>query len=314
MPLAELLKDPITLLMGVYNGADMLAAQLRSFAEQSDSGWQLVCSDDGSTDGSGDVIAAFAKDIPQKVVQLAGPKRGFSANYMSLVAGLEPDCGPVGFADQDDIWLPDKLARARAALAECDPSRPALYCARRYLWREEGDIRIATPPTPRAPDFRNALIENIAPGNTVVLNAAAAQLARQAAARTGDVFAHDWWLYLLISGVGGQIVVDNGPPCLLYRQHAGNEIGGGVGLGAQLGRKLKVLQGAFATRLAGNVAAMQAVEDLLTPQNARTLQTFAAARRAALPARLAGLRQISPYRQTALGTFGFWGAALLGRV
>lgn len=312
--MADQLNDPITLLMGVYNGADMLAAQLHSFADQSDPNWRLICSDDGSRDGSGDVIARFGADVPQEVRQIAGPGRGFAANYMSLIAGLEPDCGPVGFADQDDVWLPEKLARARSALAACPPQRPALYCARRYLWQEETDHRTATPPARQAPSFRNALIENIAPGNTVVLNAAAARLARQVAGRTGDVFAHDWWLYLLITGVGGQVIFDAGPPYLLYRQHRTNAIGGGAGLRAQLGRKFKVLRGAFADRVEGNLAAMRAVEDLLTPENAQSLHQFETARRARLPARLSGLRQVGPYRQTWLGSFGFWGAALFGRV
>ena len=219
--------DPITLLMGVYNGADMLAAQLQSFADQSDANWRLICSDDGSTDGSGEVIARFAAGVPQEVQQVDGPRQGFSANFMSMIAALEPESGPVGFADQDDVWLPEKLARARAALGNVDPARPALYCARRYLWQEGSDQRTPTPVAARAPSFRNALIENIAPGNTVVLNAAAARLARQAAQRTGPVFAHDWWLYLLIAGVGGEVIFDAGEPCLLYRQHEDNLIGGG---------------------------------------------------------------------------------------
>lgn len=306
--------DPITILMGVYNGADMLAAQLRSLAGQSDADWRLICSDDGSTDGSDAVIAAFAADVPQQVQCRPGPGQGFSANFMSLIAGLEPDCGLVGLADQDDIWLPEKLARARAALAQCGPDRPALYCARRYIWHPEDDSRVATPVPRRAPSFRNALIENIAPGNTIVLNAAAARLARAAAMRTGDVFAHDWWLYLLISGAGGSVIFDAGPPCLLYRQHGGNLIGGETGLAAQAARKLKVLKGAFAERLAGNLAAMAAVEGMLTPENARLVRAFADARRATLPARLAGLMRVAPYRQTRAGSFGFWGAALLGRV
>ncbi|OED50704.1 hypothetical protein AB838_01140 [Rhodobacteraceae bacterium (ex Bugula neritina AB1)] len=300
--------------MGVYDGAELLPAQLRSFADQSDPDWRLVCSDDGSSDGSDDVIAGFAEGVAQEVVQIPGPGRGFSANYMSMIAGLEPECGLVALADQDDVWLPEKLARARAALAHIAPEQPALYCARRYLWDADTDARVATPAALRAPSFRNALIENIAPGNTVVLNVAAARLARVAALRTGAVFAHDWWLYLLITGAGGPVICDDGPPCLLYRQHSGNLIGGGAGLQAQAARKLKVLQGAFADRLAGNLAAMQEIEDMLTPENAAVARAFEVARRAALPARLAGLRRVGPYRQTRMGSFGFWGAALLGRV
>lgn len=306
--------QPITILMGVYNGGDMLAPQLQSFADQSDAVWRLICSDDGSTDSSGEVITRFASDAPQEVQQISGPRQGFAANYMSMIAGLEPDCGAIAFADQDDIWLPDKLARARDALAGTDPAMPALYCARRWIWDPDNDRRHPTPPMTRTPSFRNALIENIAPGNTIVLNAAAARLAQGAARRTGAIFAHDWWLYLLITGAGGHVIFDTGAPCLLYRQHDGNLIGGGTALKEQAGRKLAVLKGAFRTRLQGNLDAMLAVNDLLTPENHQIAKNFEAARSAGLPTRLAGLARVRPYRQSLLGSCGFWGAALLGRV
>jgi hypothetical protein len=166
----------------------------------------------------------------------------------------------------------------------------------------------------RPPGFRNALIENIATGNSILLNPPAARLARGAAQRTGSVFAHDWWLYLLITGAGGNVAFDPGAPSLLYRQHEGNVIGGGQTASAQIGRKIKVLQGAFSDRIKGNLAAMEAVRDLLTPENQSVLDAFAQARNAPLPTRLTALRKIGPYRQTTLGNIGFWGAASLGRI
>jgi glycosyltransferase involved in cell wall biosynthesis len=306
--------EPITILMGLYNGAEHLAPQLQSFADQSDPEWRLLVSDDGSRDGSVRMVTEFARTVTQDVQIMEGPRRGFAANYMAMIAGLAPEPGLICFADQDDIWLGDKLARARAHLAATEPDIPTLYCAARWIWQAESDHRQATPLPRRMPSFRNALIENIAPGNTVVLNPAAARLARAAAARTGDVFAHDWWLYLLITGAGGRVVVDHGPPCLLYRQHGGNAIGGETGAAAQIRRKIKVLQGAFRDRLTGNLAAMLAVEDLLTPQNAQLMKAFAAARGDVLTCRLRRLARVAPYRQTSMGTLGFWGAALLGRV
>lgn len=304
----------VQILMGVYDGAAVLPDQLQSLADQTHAHWQLVCSDDGSSDGTRDVIAEFSSRVPQEVVLADGPRAGFSANFMHLLGNIGDVPPHVALADQDDVWLPEKLDRALHALAGCDPDRPALYCARRWLWEPDTDRRRATPPAKRPPSFRNALIENIAPGNTIVLNRAAACLARDAARRTGAVFAHDWWLYLLITGAGGQVVCDDGPPCLLYRQHPGNVIGGGRGLGAQVVRKLNVLQGAFRDRVQGNLAAMRAVQDVLTPENRQVLRAFGAALDAGLPARLAGLARVAPYRQSRLGSFGFWGAALLGRV
>lgn len=301
----------ITLLMGVLDGGAHLAPQLGSIAAQSDGRWRLVASDDGSRDGSRALLRGFGRRHPVQI--LRGPGAGFGANYLHLLRHLPEDGDPVGLADQDDIWVPDKLARARAALASVGKA-PALYCARRWIWRPGRHRCPASPLPQRAPSFRNALIENLAYGHTIVLNPTAARLARGAAQRTDAIFAHDWWLYLLVTGAGGRIIFDRGPPVLLYRQHAGNALGAGAGLAAQVRNKRGVLRGDFSDRLAGNLAAMDRVADLLTPEARADLATFRQARERPLLPRLKALRALAPYRQRKLHSLGFWGAAGLGRI
>lgn len=303
----------ITLLMGVLNGAPFLDAQLGSLAAQTHTHWTLRCSDDGSADDSTAKIAAHAATSPQHVQQTNGPRTGFSDNYMGLIRDLPTRPGYVAFADQDDIWASDKLARGIAALRKSG-DRPTLYCTRRWIWYPETARQFASAERALPFNFENALIENVASGNTIVLNPAAAELARLAAHRTGHVFAHDWWLYLLITGVGGRVVFDNGTPPIHYRQHAHNTIGEGRGMAQAAQRKMSVLRGTFANRVDGNIAAMNAVRDLLTPTAKITLDAFIAARRARLPGRLSKLYRIAPYRQTRLATLGFWGAAGVGRI
>ncbi|MEO1139573.1 MAG: glycosyltransferase [Pseudomonadota bacterium] len=301
----------VQILMGVYEGAAHLDAQLQSLAEQDHADWCLRTSDDSPTDASRAIIMAFAARVTQQVVVNHGPKQGFAANFMHLFR-----TGPAGYwalSDQDDVWLPDKLSRALSALERVPKDEPALYCARSIYW-DGAARRKPSPPMPRRPTFRNALIENVAQGNTIVLNPAAADLARRAAAQAGAVFAHDWWLYMLVTGAGGQVLVDNGPPVLLYRQHAGNLLGSGHSLRAQVARKLAVMQGAFAKRLDLNLQAMERCRGWLQPDHADLLDAFCAARRLPLPSRLPALAKLRLYRQRQAGTVGFWGAALLGRI
>lgn len=314
MPKDSLTTQPhITLLMGVLNGAPYLDAQLDSLAAQTHTHWALKTSDDGSADGSTAKILTFAAASPQNVDQSDGPCTGFSDNYMGLIRGLPTDPGHVAFADQDDIWACDKLARGIDALRHSG-EQPTLYCSRRWIWYPETQRQIASAERALPFDFKNALIENVASGNTIVLNPAAAELARRAAHRTGHVFAHDWWLYLLITGAGGQVIFDNGTPPIHYRQHAHNTIGEGRGIAQAAQRKLSVMRGTFANRVDGNIAAMNAVHDLLTPSARVTLDAFTDARRAGLLNRLGALYRIAPYRQTRLATLGFWGAAGVGRI
>lgn len=303
----------VTILMGVFNGAAHLPAQLDSIASQTHPDWHLICSDDGSTDDSVDIIHRFAQVHPGRVTLRHGPGKGFSENYMSLIRGLPVDPGYLCFADQDDVWLREKLMRGLQCLDRAG-GRPALTCGRRAAW-DPARNRIALSPRLNRPfNLRNALIENVAPGNTTMLNPAAGKIARLAAQRTGKVFAHDWWLYLLLTATGGEVVFDNERPTILYRQHGGNAIGSGQSLGQQIRRKLGVLQGLFARRMDQNLAALACMDELLTPEAREICRKFAQARQFHAPARLWALRQIAPYRQSHSHTLGFWGAASLGLV
>lgn len=306
--------DTVTLLMGVYNGALHLPDQLDSIARQTHGAWHLVCSDDGSSDDTERVLADFDAAHPGRLTTVKGPQNGFAANYLSLIRTLPDAAGLVGFADQDDIWAPDKIARACTALRTQPSDVPTLYAARYTVWFPDRDERQASPPLMQPASFRNALVENIATGNTVVLNPAAAQLARDAARHAGDVYAQDWWLYLLISGAGGKVIFDDGPPVLLYRQHNQNVIGGGLAPRQRVQRKIKALGGAYSDRLDSNLAAMTRIGTYLTPENHALVDQFTAARKAPLPTRLRMLRKLGLYRQRPLSNIALWGAASLGRI
>ncbi|MGC1505534.1 MAG: glycosyltransferase [Sulfitobacter sp.] len=307
------LASKVTILMGIRNGSDHLAAQLQSISSQSHTNWHLICSDDGSTDGSREIIRDFARNHPDQITLKSGSCTGFSDNFMSLIRDLPREAGYVSFADQDDIWLPDKVSRGLHDLRRFGPD-PALYCGRQSYWYPDTGRQLASPRMIRPFTLRNALIENVATGNTILLNPAAACLARQAACRTGHVFAHDWWLYLLMTATGHTVYFDNGVPALLYRQHACNAIGAGRGLFKQIQRKTSVLGGVFSQRIDGNLQALRAVEDLLTPQSRDICHLFSQARHKSTVPRLTAIRHIAPYRQRRTGTLGFWGAASLGRV
>ena len=301
----------VQVLMGTLNGAAHLSAQLCSIAAQEDVDWRLIVSDDGSTDRTGALIDEFAAAYAGRVERRLGPRAGCASNFLSLLERAEN--GVVALADQDDIWLRGKLIRALRLLGEVPPGLPALYTARRWLWwPDTGQLR---PEALAAhhPGFGNALIENVAPGNTVVLNPAAVRLARETAHLAHGVFAHDWWLYLLITGAGGRIVADPAR-VLLYRQHPGNVISAGQGLAAQVRRKRAVLSGAFRERVAGNLAAVHRCRAVLTPQARARLDAFRAAHAAGPIRRIWHLGQARPYRQNVVGSAGFWGAAILGKV
>ena len=308
------MSDSVRILMGTYNGAAFLPEQLASLSAQTHKDWQLLCSDDGSTDGSQDLIRSYATNTTQKISVVDGPKQGFSENFLSMIRALPDDCGFIAFCDQDDIWFPDKLARAINALRPVPADKPALYGAASWIWDKEKETRKASLVIRHAPAFRNALIENFATGNTMVLNQPAALLLRDVARQVGPVFAHDWLAYAVISGAGGRIIYDDAP-ALLYRQHPSNEIGAGETFLKRQLRNLSVADGRYKKKVGQTVEALRVIEAILTPTNRKTLYRFIQARNTgnALK-RTWRIARSGVFRQSYRDMAGFYAAALLNKV
>lgn len=307
----------VTVLMATRNGARYLGEQLDSLERQSHANWRLMVSDDGSDDGTWAMLEAFQARIGAGRVTLAqGPQRGVAANFLSLIAAVGPEAAAVALADQDDVWLPEKLSRGMAAVG--GRGGPVLYCARTRIVGPDLQERGLSAVWARPFGFANALVQNVAAGNTILLNRAAIELAQDAirrmpAAVAQEVVLHDWWLYQMVSGAGG-VVVHDAEPVLLYRQHGGNLIGGNQGPMAKLRRLAMVLAGTFRDWNGRNIAALTAAGDLLHPKARAELARFAELRQAGLAGRLRGLRRSGLYRQTRAGQVALWVSALIGRI
>ena len=302
----------VAVLLCSYNGGRYLSPQLDSIATQVAGDIRLYVSDDGSSDNTLELVDNWRAANPALEVQLGpGPGRGHTANFLSLLcdAGIEADY--FAFSDQDDIWDSDKLARALSALDTLDNERPALYCARTRSISAGGEPLGLSPLFSRPPGFANALIQNIAGGNTMVMNRPARQLLLQAG--VVDVVTHDWWTYLLIAGAGGEVIYD-AEPCLSYRQHDDNAIGANVGVLKRLRRYSGFLGGKNRDWNRRHIAALDHCADLLSPENARILASFKELHRGGLAARLRALREGGFYAQSASANLGLRCATLLKKI
>jgi Glycosyl transferase family 2 len=98
----------LSVIMPAYNGEKFIAAALESVLRQNDGGIELVVVDDGSSDGTLDVVRAFPKALP---IRLISPGRiGNWAAASNL--GLRHATGEWAcFLHQDDLWLPGRIAR-----------------------------------------------------------------------------------------------------------------------------------------------------------------------------------------------------------
>ena len=306
----------VAVLLATYNGAAALRAQLDSFAAQSHPPVLLLVSDDGSRDDSCGIVKGFAGANPQIRVDLGtGPCRGAAQNFLSLLRRVPDDIDIVALSDQDDVWLPDKLRRGVRALSNSGPGTRTclLYCGR--SWECDADLgnRRLSRGAKRPASFRHALVQNLAGGNTMMLNRAALDLCRAASPEARKLVVHDWWLYQIITGTGGQVIFDDAP-LLLYRQHSGNLIGANRGLEAKKKRLSMLFSGRFRRWNTINIKALTASAHRLTPENRALLEMFARDRDGTLWQRVSMIRRAGLYRQGLQGSLSLYLAALLRRV
>ncbi len=106
-------KKQSVIFMTTYNGAKYLSDQINSVINQSFGDWVLFISDDGSSDGTIEILRDFESLDPRiKVIQNRGP-HGAYINYYNLFEFYKDNYGSCAdyyfFCDQDDYWHPDKM-------------------------------------------------------------------------------------------------------------------------------------------------------------------------------------------------------------
>lgn len=303
----------VTILLCTLNGERFLSEQLASLERQTFKNWKLVVSDDGSSDRTKSILFDFRRSCaPGKVEIVDGPRRGASANFLFLACAENLATKYYAFCDQDDVWEADKLARAIERLEQASPSIPALYGSRTRLIDEEGNEIGFSPLFRRTPDFRCALVQSIAGGNTMVFNEKAREMLVFCGADV-SVPSHDWWLYQAISACGGEVHYD-AYPSVRYRQHARNVIGSNMGWNARM-RRLRMLgEGRFRFWEDLNVAALARLRPRMRVEQQRIFDLFCAARNRPLFRRATAFARTGVRRQTLFGNLGLAAAIVLNKV
>lgn len=303
----------VAILLCTYKGARFLAEQLDSLEGQTHQNWIVIASDDGSTDQTLEILRQYQAKWPAgKLTIRSGPQKGFCQNFLYLACDPEIKADYYAFCDQDDVWLPSKLEVAfKNIVANQSVDVPYLYCGRTdYV--NENLKKIGCSPLfafPRA--FRNALIQSIAGGNTMVFN----QSGKNVLEKVGVVKhpSHDWWLYQLFTGVGGMVFYDPNSQ-VLYRQHKNALVGGNNSFMATAERISMVFHGEFRRWSEQNIAILCAVKPLLTHGSQETLELFKKLRDAKLRDRFRLMEVAGLYRQTWRGTISLLLAAIFKKI
>jgi glycosyltransferase involved in cell wall biosynthesis len=288
----------VAILLCTCHGELYVREQLDSIFTQTYTNWTLWISDDGSTDETHTIIQQYQdRANPGQIHLLKGPQQGFAANFFSLLFNEDIQADYYAYADQDDVWDRDRLERGIQALKSTEQGLPGLYCTRTRLIDAHTKLIGLSKHYKHKPDFKNAIVQSIAGGNTMLFN----RMARELLLKTkgAQLGFHDWWTYIVVSGCGGRVIYDP-KPSLSYRQHSANEVGANTTFGAMLKRVFMLFQGRFKKWNGLHVTALQNLRPLLTATNQKVVDSFAQARTASFWARIKSLKKSGVYRQTRL--------------
>ena len=229
----------VQILLSTYNGEEYLQAQLDSFLQMNSFDQCCVLiRDDGSTDKTKEILKEYAK-IDRFHVEY-GEHIGITGSYKWLLAHSDASCDYYAFSDQDDVWLPDKIRIAINLLDGEDNTKPLLFASLTQVV-DKNLKPITTSVYPRRGiSFYNAMVQNVLPGHTQVIN----KVLKNIICVRGfdDIHVIDWWYYLVASAVGKVIYYPQ--YTVKHRQHGQNAVGFKMGLIPSLGRRLKyIVQG-----------------------------------------------------------------------
>jgi glycosyltransferase involved in cell wall biosynthesis len=197
------MKSKVNIIMSTYNGDRYLRKQLDSLVAQTYDNCSIYVRDDGSKDSTIDILQQYADN--NKIHLVKGENIGFCASFISLLHDTD-DADYWSFCDQDDIWFPDKVARAVNWINTQNQVLPLLYHSSfEMVDQDENRLGEYSPPK-NALCFQRALTGTFGVGFSMVINSKLRDM--MLLCDPNNVKAHDW-LAEIIALAFGKVYLDD---------------------------------------------------------------------------------------------------------
>jgi glycosyltransferase involved in cell wall biosynthesis len=221
----------VAILLCTFNGAKYVKEQLNSLLSQSYPHWTCYVFDDQSNDDTVAILREYADRHPNKFrvmvnkVASGSASKNFSSatNYALKNFVFDLLC----YCDQDDVWLPEKLAVLSAKFADCPDEAMLVFSDLSVVDSELQLIESSFVShisvwndVNRHINSELISVDNIVPGCSLMCNKA---LLAKAVPISPRSVMHDWWLVLVALRLGKIVFVPS--PLVLYRQHEANSVG-----------------------------------------------------------------------------------------
>jgi len=218
----------ISVAMCTYNGAGFLLEQLESIASQTRLPDELVICDDASTDASVGIIRAFSRNAGFAVsLEVNATNLGSTKNFEKAIGLCHGEI--IVLADQDDIWLPQKL-NCIAKVFECNDNIGAVFSDAELI---DGDSRPLGTTLWNTFLFNSRELKKFSAGqgikvllkHSLVTGATMAFRSkfRGLVLPIPSNHVHDSWIALLVASASQLAPIHT--PLVRYRKHAAQQIG-----------------------------------------------------------------------------------------
>ncbi|MBB3693787.1 glycosyltransferase [Sphingomonas sp. BK580] len=215
------------ILLATYNGELYCEDQILSLLWQRGVDAHVYVRDDGSKDGTFAILQQLAARFSGRLTLVPHGERftgSASGNFFELLRSVDITRHDyVAFADQDDVWLPDKLIRAVAGM---NAHRADGYSADLIAFQKDGGESWIVHKAGRDAEL-DYLFQGASAGCTYLLSRHAAEITASVARRMPTLCAgasHDWIIYAICRSRGLKWFRDPAAT-ILYRQHATNQYG-----------------------------------------------------------------------------------------
>lgn len=233
--------------MPTYNGQSFIAEQLDSLLSQDGVALHIYAFDDGSTDDTVTILHDYASRHPGTftIHESAVNSGGTGLNIFQNLYLLPDSHDFVALADQDDVWLPQKLSKAVETLRRDDND---LYFSNLTAW-DGADTTVGLVKKDAPMCAHDHLFGGGSAGCTYVLSN---RLTAHLKGLLADVdlthinrISHDWIIYFVARHYDFGVSVSS-DALIKYRIHADGQYGAMTlgGLGA-VRRKLHMLRSGF---------------------------------------------------------------------
>ncbi len=192
-------------LMSTYNGEKYISDQMNSILSQEGVSVRVAIRDDGSTDGTRDLLFKYRQDNPGAVSVDLGENMGFLKSFEKILLNSR-HAEFYAFSDQDDVWGTEKLRRAIGVLEKSGDS-PAFYASSVLI----SDQNLKPLTCNSFPNFTYSIasefVRHRLAGHTMVWNEALQSKIREVGQL--PVWSHDQHVVLIALLVGATCYLDS---------------------------------------------------------------------------------------------------------